>query len=327
MYDFHVSDWGTQTIPNSKYYWQNEKAKCCIIVPDDVNSDENKPALVYFVQASPSVEVICTNTQNPDNALMTTTPGVISVQAKMFERKFGMCERPGDCPRILDYVLTLIDSNSWSFPRAEAGTPYISEAQAILLESNFNSMVTAPDDGTCVYATISTAGTMLATRMGIESDVIYAVNHYDMSTNTQIDNLVVVVPDRDIDISDKTVIVVDDLISSGRTANAVIEHVLEAGAKHVYYFALYRTVSSREVELISDPRVTIQSYVPLSNAYWTYGRGFDLTEESTRDLPAIYAATKHWHWETESDVAELIEFFGGKLPEDYQETFRTETIE
>ena len=327
MYDFHVSDIGTQTIPNSKYYWQNEKAKCCIIVPDNVNSEENKPALVYFVQAAPNVEVICTNMQNPDSASMTTTPGVLSIQAKVFERKFGICERPAECPRILDYVLTLIDSNSWSFPRAEAVTPYISEAQAILLESNFKNMVTAPDDGTCVYATISTAGTMLATRMGIESDVIYAVNHYDMSTNTQVDNLVAVAQDRDIDIADKTVIVIDDLISSGRTANAVIERVLAAGAKHVYYFALYRTVSSREVELIDDPRVTIQSYVPLSNAYWTYGRGFDLTEEATRELPSIYAATKHWDWETADDVEELIKFFDGVEPEKYEETCYTETAE
>lgn len=327
MFDFHVSDLGTQTIPNSKYYWQNEKTKCCIIVPDDVNSEENKPALVYFVQTAPNVEVICTHIQNPDDALMITTPGVVSIQAKVFERKSGICERPTDCPKILDYVLRLIDTNSWSFPRAEAATPYISEAQAILIESNFKNMVTAPDDGTCVYATISTAGTMLATRMGIESDVIYAVNHYDMSTNTQVDNLVAVAQDRNIDITDKTVIIIDDLISSGRTANAVIERVLEAGAKHIYYFALYRTVSSREVELIDDPRVTIQSCVPLSNAYWTYGRGFDLTEEATRDLPAIYAATKHWDWETADDVAELIKFFNGVEPEKYEETCYTETIE
>lgn len=327
MYDFHVSDLGTQSIPNSKYYWQNEQAKCCVIVPDDVNSDENKPALVYFVQAAPNVEVICTNMQNPDVALVSATPGVVSITAKVFERKYGICERPAECPKILDYILTLIDSNSWSFPRAQADTVYISEAQAVLLEQNFKNMVMAPNDGTCVFASVAVAGSMLANRMGIESNVVYAVSHYDMATNTQDDARVEVAQDRDIDLNGKKVIVIDDLISSGRTANAVIERVLASGAEHVYYFALYRTICSREVELISDPRVTIQSYVPLSNAYWTYGRGFDLTEESTRDLPAIYAATKHWHWETESDVAELIEFFGGKLPEDYQETFRTETIE
>jgi hypoxanthine-guanine phosphoribosyltransferase len=327
MYDFHVSDLGTQTIPNSKYYWQNEQAKCCVIVPDDVNSDENKPALVYFVQAAPNVEVVCTNMQNPDLALVSATPGVVTISAKVFERKYGMCERPAECPKILDYILTLIDSNSWSFPRAQADKVYISEAQAILLEQNFKNMVTAPNDGTCVFATVAVAGSMLASRMGIEPDVVYAVSHYDMATNTQDDTRIGVAQDRDIDLCGKKVIVIDDLISSGRTANAVIERILASGAEHIYYFALYRTICSREVVLNNDPRVTIQSYVPLSNAYWTYGRGFDLTDEASRNTPGIFAATKHWDWESPEEVAELIDFFGGIAPTAYEENVETETIE
>lgn len=327
MYDFHVSDLGTQTIPNSKYYWQNERAKCCVIVPDDVNSDENKSALVYFVQAAPDVEVVCTNMQNPDLAFVSATPGVVTISAKEFKRKYGMCERPAECPKILDYILTLIDSNSWSFPRAQADKVYISEAQAVLLEQNFKRMVMAPNDGTCVVATVAVAGSLLADRMGIDSEVVYGVSHYDMTTNTQDDARVKVAQDRDIDLCGKKVIVIDDLISSGRTANAVIERILASGAEHVYYFALYRTICSREVTLIDDPRVTIQSYIPLSNAYWTYGRGFDLTDDASRNTPDIFAATKHWDWETADDVAELIKFFNGVELERYEATCLAETEE
>lgn len=327
MYDFHVSDLGTQTIPNSKYYWQNEQTKCCVVVPDDVNDNPNAPAIVYFVQAAPNVEILCTNMQNPDAACVTATPGNVAITAKAFERSAGVCERPGNCPKILDNILSLIDCYSWSFPRAKADTVYISEAQAVLLEQTFKRMVMAPNNGACIFASIAVAGSMLADRMGIESDVVYEVSHYDMATNTQDDSLIEVVPDRQIDLRWEKVIVIDDLISSGRTANAVIKHILDAGADHVYYFALYRTICSREVTLIDDPRVTIQTCVPLSNAYWTYGRGFDLTDEESRNTPGIFAATKHWDWETADDVAELIKFFNGVEPEKYEETCYAETIE
>lgn len=327
MYDFHVSDLGTQTIPNSKYYWQNERTKCCVIVPDDVNDNPNTPAVVYFVQAAPNVEILCTNMQNPDAARVLPNSSNVTITAKAFERSAGVCERPKNCPKILDNILSLIDCCSWSFPRAKADEVYISEAQAVLLEQNFKRMVMAPNNGNCIFASVTVAGSMLAERMGIESDVVYAVSHYDMATNTQDDTRVDVVQDRDIDLNGKQVIVIDDLISSGRTANAVIQRILNAGADHVYYFALYRTISSREVELIDDPRVTIQTYVPLSNAYWTYGRGFDLTDDASRDTPGIFAATKHWDWETADDVAELIKFFKGIAPEKYEETCYTETVE
>lgn len=327
MYDFHVSDLGTQTIPNSKYYWQNEQAKCCVIVPDEVNENPNAPAIVYFVQAAPNVEILCTDMQNPDAASVVATPGKVTITTKAFDRSAGVCERPENCPKILDYILSLIDTCSWSFPRAQADKVYISEAQAILLEQNFKNMVTAPNDGTCVFATVAVAGSMLTSRMGIEPDVVYAVSHYDMATNTQDDTRIGVAQDRDIDLCGKKVIVIDDLISSGRTANAVIERILASGAGHVYYFALYRTICSREVALNNDPRVTIQSYVPLSNAYWTYGRGFDLTDDASRNTPGIFAATKHWDWESPEEVAELIDFFGGIAPTAYEENVETETIE
>lgn len=327
MYDFHVSDLGTQTILNSKYYWQNEQTKCCVIVPDNVNHNPDTPAIVYFVQAAPNVEILCTDLQNPDAARVVAIPNNVNITAKAFERSAWICERPSGCPKILEHILSLIDSRSWSFPRKKADTVYISKEQAALLEQNFKRMVMAPNNGTCIFASVAVAGSMLASRMSIESDVFYTVRHYDTATNTQDDDLVEVTQDRNIDMGGKPVIVIDDLISSGRTANAVIEHVLAAGAKHVYYFALYRTICSREVALIDDPRVTIQSYVPLSNAYWTYGRGFDLTDNESRNLPDIYAATKHWDWETVDDVAELIKFFNGVEPEKHEKTCHTETLE
>lgn len=218
----------------------------------------------------------------------------------------------------MNAVFDLIDENSWSFPRAKSDTPYITAAQATLLESNFKLMVNAPNDGTCLYASVSVAGTMLAKRIGVQPDIIYTVKHYDTATNTQVDDGVNIEKSGNVDLKDKTVIVVDDLISSGTTVTNIINEILKEEPKRVYFFALYRTIASLEKHLSDDPRVTIQSGYPLSNAYWVYGRGFDLTDEASRELPDIYGATKHWDWETETDVKELLEFYSANyLPADY----------
>lgn len=325
MSDFHVSDYGTQTIPNSKYYWQNEKSKCCVVVPDDVNKNPVKPALVYFVQAAPDVIIQGADGTSGCTAV-TATPGVVIVKSEVFERLNGACVRPENCPKILDNILTLIDKESWSFPRSKASKPYITDPQATLFESSFMNMVQAVRDaenGNCLVASIAVAGSMLCDRLGIKPDAVFEVSHYDMSTNTQDDDRIAVVQDRDLDMNGRNVIIIDDLISSGRTANAVIEKVLQAGASKIAFLALYRTLCSCEVELNNDPKVMIQWCHPLSNAYWTYGRGFDLTDDESRNSKDIYAATKHWDWETEKDVADLVTFFEGILPEAY-DTYQRE---
>lgn len=320
MFDFHASDFGTRLVPNSKYYWQNEKAKCCILVPDSSKESCNTPVEVHFLQLAPQVTVFCNDIRHPDGSTVAidstesdcAASDVIRHTQVLFERVDGKCSRPKNCGKILNSILDLIDKNSWSFPRAKASEPYISRERAEMLESSFKTMVTAPDNGTCIYASVATAGTMLANRIGIKPIIEFQVSHYDMSTNTQDDNLIDVSYSNSVDVLGRTVIVIDDLISSGRTANAVIQSMIDAGAAHIYYFALYRTICSQEVELCSNPRVTIQSYIPISNAYWTYGRGFDLTDEESRNLPDIYGSTKHWDWESEQDVNELILFFNGK---------------
>lgn len=308
MLDFYASDLGTQAIADSKYYWQNEAKNCCIVVPDSIRENKDKPVALYFVQAAPDTQILCTNIGSPDEAEVRAV-GNVAIHIKTFDRVLGICQRPANCNKILDAVLDLIDNDSWSFPRAKATEPYISGVAATLLENNFKLMVESPDDGNCLYASIACAGTMLADRMGIKSDIVFDVQHYDTATNTQDDGLIQVTETKCTEVTGRNVIVIDDLISSGRTAQAVIRRLSELGAEKIYYFALYRTISSREIELPKSDNILIQSYIPWSNAYWTYGRGFDLTDEESRALPDIYAATKHWDWETEEDVKDLIHFF------------------
>lgn len=309
MYDFHVSDLATQTIPNSKYYWHNEKTKSCILLTDSSRENPDNPVAIHFMQLAPEVRVLCDNTSNPDVASVEATPGMIKTAIKTIPRVRGKCVRPENAGKIMNAIFDLIDANSWSFPRATSNVPYMIKEQAILLEQNFKSMVESCDSGDCIFAAVSKAGTLLAERIGIKPEIIFQVSHYDMKTNTQDDELINVQVNGDV--LHKSLIIIDDLISSGRTCKAVIDFALSHGAAKVIYLALYRTICSREVDLPTAENVLIQSYAPLSNAYWTYGRGFDLTDDESRSLPDIYAATKHWDWETSEDIDAVIDFFGG----------------
>lgn len=325
MFDFYASDLGTQLIVNSKHYWQNEKANCCIIVPDSVTEPNavalNKNVLLVFIQIEPGKSVQCTSLHNPELSRFTTDSDIV-FECVSFKRENGKVVRPENCGGILDAIFDLIDARSWSFPRT-IGTceEYIPSRIAELLELDFKRQIFNEVPRDSVFTAISRAGTLLAERMGIHLDFELQASHYDMKTNTQIDNQINITSNCNLSsrIFGKPVVVIDDLISSGRTARAVRHYLAAKGPNHIFFYALYKTVASQEVCINDSGIMSVHSHTPISNAYWTYGRGFDLTDASTRDYPSIYAATKHWHWERDQDVDELIEFFDGIPLECYKD--------
>lgn len=307
MFDFYPSDFGTQCADNTKYYWQCEAKRCCVLVRDNVNADRTKPAELMFLQLNPDAVIRCTDIRTPDTASFFCDGKGRFISKKIDRDANGYCIRPEGCGAIVDSILQLIDDQSWSFPRTKGDKPYITKAEAIAYEKQFKELVTANQESV-VYAAVSVAGVMLANRIGITPELVYSVKHYD-STNTQVDSQITVTRGGNVSLEGKTVVIIDDLISSGRTAQAVIQTAISEGAAKVKFYALYQTIASKEVNLESTDRVQIKSYLPLSNAYWTYGRGFDLTTEESRALPDIYPCTKHWAWETDDDVEHLIKFF------------------
>lgn len=314
MFDFHPSDLATTNHPDSKYYWQNEHAKCCITVPDSIFWDDSDTTFgIRFHQYAPGTRIVCTDALRPsrENIVPTSTD---FIQMNMpTPRVGGKVVRPKNAGRILNAIFDLIDAHSWSFPRSKPDKPYISKASAILLEENFKHMVKAVDDGNCIYVSVSQAGTMLAKRMGIDIAGEFIVKHYQTDINTQDDTALDKFLSPDLSFCEgRKVVVIDDLISSGRTAGAIIMSLLKQDFKKIYFFSLYRTVCSQEVSLDFGEDVLVQSYMPISNAYWTYGRGFDLTDDASRDLEDIYACTKHWDWETPEDVEHLMKVFQSK---------------
>lgn len=319
MFDFHPSDLATTEHPNSKYYWQSERAKCCITVPDTAFWD-NGDFSIRFSQYAPDNRIICTDLFNPTReTIAPTTSDFIHVNMPI-RRENGKVVRPDNAGRILNAVFDLIDAHSWSFPRSRPDKPYILEQAAILLEDDFKTMIKSVDDGNCIYTSVGTAGTLLAERIGINIAGEFVVKHYHTDSNTQDDTSLDSFVSPDLSYCEgRKIVVIDDLISSGRTASEIIKTLQKGDFSKIYFFALYRTICSQEVPLDFGDGVVIQSHIPISNAYWTYGRGFDLTDESSRSLKDIYACTKHWDWETTEDIEHLMRVFGSRYRfEDYE---------
>lgn len=307
MYDFHASDIGTTLIPESKYYWQNHDKECCIVVPDTAMHQTDTPVEIHFVMKPGDGSIRCFGFEEPTTACVLGEQDTIHKSFVVDRLPDGRCIRPENPGRILNAIFDLIDNKSWSFPRAKAVEPYITAQQAELLETGFKTLVETKSRPGSIIATVTKAGAMLCERIGIKPDIILEVSHYDTETNTQIDDLITVRTDSQLDIQGRDVVVIDDLISSGRTARAVSDWLRGQGCKRVQVFALYCTVCSKEVGILRN--VDVYAFFPLSNAYWTYGRGFDLTDDESRNTQDIYASTKHWDWENEDDVQYLIDYF------------------
>jgi len=319
MFDFHPSDLATTEHPNSKYYWQSERAKCCITVPDTAFWDSDDFS-IRFSQYAPDNRIICTDLFNPTReTIAPTTSDFIHVDMPI-RRENGKVVRLDNAGKILNAVFDLIDAHSWSFPRSRPDKPYILEPAAILLEDDFKTMIKSVDDGNCIYISVGTAGTLLAKRIGIDVAGEFVVKHYHTDSNTQDDTSLDSFVSPDLSYCEgRKIVVIDDLISSGRTASEIIKTLQKGDFSQIYFFSLYRTICSQEVPLDFGDGVVIQSHIPISNAYWTYGRGFDLTDEDSRSLKDIYACTKHWDWETPKDIEHLMRVFGSRYRfEDYE---------
>lgn len=312
----HVSDLLVQEIMGSKFYWQNLPMKAAIGVIDEEVFNDNSSVAIYFYQAEPYAKFFLTNELDLENTLVSSSQETIGYRvfrtSKSFQRRNGKIVRPDTDNKILNRIFDLIDEKSWSFPRAATDRTYLPGKLCAARENYMSRYVQhlLEKKPYCIL-TVDKAGTLLAQRMGVHSDGHTIISHYN-ENNTQDDSLTSNIRiGTDDSIVGADVLVIDDLISSGRTAKTVSEFLINRGAASVTWIALYRTVSSNEVSLVSDGKIRYKSFFPLSNAFWVWGRGFDLTTEESRQTSDIYASQKHWDDETLEDIFEVIQFFGG----------------
>lgn len=85
--------------------------------------------------------------------------------------------------------------------------------------------------------------------------------------------------DIETDISDRTVVIVDDICDSGNTLVFLKEHLLKYNPKHI----ITVTMLTRK----SSPKIVDYSCFEIENDAWVYGYGLDLNG-SLRNLENIY---------------------------------------
>ncbi len=117
-------------------------------------------------------------------------------------------------------------------------------------------------------------------RVPFYTDYIQISSYY----GTQRSNIVRLLKDISYDISDRTVIIVEDIVDTGHSMKFLIEHMMRHQAKKVYVCTLIDKVLAREVEVPID----FCGYVLERNRF-LIGFGLDYNELE-RNLPYIYEA-------------------------------------
>lgn len=290
---FHCSDIAASMMPNSRVRWGQSETGLTLLVTKDSTKESSNWQLVYC----------------PDEEAISISP----------EGRFGL--PPESLPRIAMAVvkendhLPAILEKAWTDyfvhqvppPRYETNKTLVPADVAAEWEQEFYNEMLAPYvNNHAVYA-VAHSGVALCNRLGIDATSIF-VTHYDESTyqNDEISDDILPVPFPSN--SDTPILIIDDMISSGRTADSILKYFKENGYQKLRYVALYNVLASNEVpEVLSE----VETFKTLSNFYWVYGRGMDLFSFSSRKLEDLYGAEKrYFDFESEANVNELREFFG-----------------
>jgi hypoxanthine phosphoribosyltransferase len=113
---------------------------------------------------------------------------------------------------------------------------------------------------------------------GLASQVDFIrVKSYNGTTQSEIN----MIYDIEMDITNKVVYLVDDIIESGNTMKYLVEHLKQKGAKAVYTVALLRRKDS--------PYKSDYHALEVEQSDWLIGYGLDDTDGFYRNHPRIYA--------------------------------------
>lgn len=287
---FDISDYAAQRNPGWRVRWGAENSNAVLLVDMSTPKESSWWKLVWC-------------DQDPEIAL---TPGgefLPKPEVKIHEYNWLITDpRDKTLPRILSQSLKDHFSNVPA-PRHRNSEPYIRRDTAIDLESQFFEKFVAPYlDSHTVYS-VYKSGSKLCQRLGISPYADLFVSHYDEDTFQN--DAKIRVGEFPIEDRDKPVLIIDDMVSSGHTAAAILKEFEKAGLQKVRYAALFNVVASRENHDIDSSIETLKN---ISNFYWMYGRGMDLKDEESRRTLHIYGADKSYE-ESEDEVRDMIESF------------------
>lgn len=288
---FDISDLAAQKNPGWRVRWGAEGSNAVLLVNTWSPADCSEWKLVWC----------------EEDPQITLSPSGEFIPGEGIDIHEGVCQISNRVTEGLPMILKQSFEDHYSnkaAPRFKRWQPYISNGEAQDLETEFFDKLVAPYlDSHTLYA-VHESGSLLCKRLGISTPFYELfVSHYTSSTFQ--DDSGVRVGDIPVDDLDKPVLIIDDMVSSGHTAAAILKAFEKAGFIRVRYVALFNVVASRENH---DVDSAIETVKDVSNFYWMYGRGMDLNDPSSRRTLHIYGADKSYG-ESQEDINELLNFF------------------
>lgn len=292
--EFDISDYGAQNNPGWRVRWGAEGANA-VLLTDLAHEGGTIWKLLY------SEKPLHVELDDVENKF------VLGPDDKVIERIKEIKAIPDNCPKILCHAIADHRANIPA-PRYKEPTPYITKDDAERLEHAFYHAQIAPYINTHRVYAVANSGTLLCKRLGITDYTEIYVNHYEASTyqnNRKPSTRAIeaqLIPE-----VDRPVLVIDDMVSSGYTADRILTAFQNLGVGMVRYAALFDIIASRE---IPDVDSAISTYQPVSNFYWMFGRGMDLLDEASRNYKHIYGAQKKYaDADRQEDFDDLFNFF------------------
>lgn len=293
MDTFKCSDIAASLLsPNYRVRWGQSGTGLTLLVKEDSTPSHSVWALVYCPDESAIVVDTSTNKFSlPPEAL-----------PKIAFHEVGPTEH-------LPAILERCQSDFFKQippPRFNNDEILVTEEQANAWEQDFYNTLIAPHLLNSKIYAIAHSGTELAKRLGIEAQPIF-VRHYEETTFQNDDEVEDVFSIPMPDNHDQQVLIIDDMVSSGRTAAAVLKQFHEAGYTKVRFVVPFCVLASNELpEILNE----VEYYKIISNFYWVYGRGMDLYSHSTRTLKQYYGAEKQFEdFNSKENIDDLRSFF------------------
>lgn len=298
METMHLTDLVSSLIPGFHICW---------------SQDEENSVLCYKQHTPTDIEfvlVTCDKNTNVEvdiesGVFFTTPQSNIRMDNRHFDLSTMSAEEYDKLPDILKSCITRIKDSSIPKPRTILKKCLVSSKIAREWEQEFYDYYIAPHLSTHKVYAIAHSGTMLCSRLGVKAMPIYA-NHYN-TDNMPDDDALFDIPDFPLPNPDCPILIIDDLVCSGKTAQAVIQRFTEQGFNKIRFVALYNMMADIQIPEIFN---YIESYKVVSNAYWYFGRGMDLCSFESRSNKAILGADLRCPgFDKEEHINELRHFF------------------
>lgn len=297
---FHLTDLMPTLLPDFKICWY-QLGEDCVLCYKQISESVIRFTLVSC-DSNLSIEI------DPDNGIFITRPEeAIHFASKDFDFSQMTSDDYVLLPDILGECITLLRRGSRSLNRVKIKHPLVDIRVVDDWEQSFYEFYVEPYIQTHTTYAIAQSGMELCERLGVKAIPIYA-NHYD-SDNVANDALLKDTPEFRLPKSkDIPVLIVDDLINTGKTAQFVIKLFNEEGFNKIRFVSLYNILANNQIPEILN---YTESYKFLSNACWYFGRGMDLFSQSSRGGSFIWGADlRRPDFDKKGNINELRNFFG-----------------